>query len=104
NSADLWRAVAPAHLDAFHMMAKILQVQTKLAVCFGLHEVAELFEVTRLTVRREAHDFSFVTVMRKAEKLRGRGVQDSERVRILDLAQHLDRIPCSRAPHRRDEI
>ena len=70
----------------------------------GAHEVAKLFEVTRLSVRREAHDFSFVAVMRKAEKLRGCGVQDSQRVRIFDLAQHLDRILSSRAPHRRDEI
>ena len=85
-------------------MPEVFQVQTKLTVGFGAHQIAELFDVTGLAIRREAHDFPFVAVIREAEKLCGRRVQDSERVRILDLAQHLDRIPFSHAPHGRDKI
>jgi hypothetical protein len=86
------------------MMTKVVEVQTKLPVLFGANDVAKLVDEARLAVRREAHHFSFVAVMRKAEKLRRRGVDDAGRVRILDLAQHLDRVSFTNGPHRRDEI
>src|SRR5262245_16933315 len=85
-------------------MTKVVEIQTKLPVLFGANDFAKLVNESWLAVRCQAHDFSFVAVMRKTEKLRGCGVNDAGRVRILDLAQNVDRVSFTERPHRRDEI
>src|SRR5215218_4555145 len=85
-------------------MAKVVEVQTKPSVLFGANDLAKLVHESRLPVRRKTHHLSFVAVMRKTEKLCGSSVDNSGRVGILDLAQHLNRVPFTECPHRRDEI
>src|SRR5215213_6426777 len=85
-------------------MAEVVKVQTKLSVLFGANDLAKLIHETRLTVRSETHHLSFVAVMRKPEKLCRSSVDNSGRVGILDLAQHLKRVPFTLCPHGRDEV
>src|ERR1700752_677058 len=94
----------PGHLNAFRMMAEEIEIQTKLSVLFGANDFTNLVDKPGPAVWREPHDLSFVTVMREAEKLRRCGVDNSRRVRILDLAQHVDRVSLPLGPHRRDEV
>ena len=105
DSTDNRRTLVPGHLNPFGVMTKVIEVQSKLTVLFGADDFCETRSMKRgLTVRRKAHHLAFVAVVGKAEKLRRRGVDDAGRVRILHLAQYIDRVPFSRCPHRRDEI
>mgnify|MGYP003694491467 CR=1 FL=1 len=64
----------------------------------------KLIDETRLAIGRQSHHFALVAVMGKPEKL-GRGrVNNPERVRIFDLTQDLDRVPCSGRPHRGNKV
>src|SRR5829696_7938575 len=85
-------------------MTKVIEIQTELPVLFGTNDLAKLFDKPRLAVWRQAHDFPLVAVMREAEKLCRRGVNDAGRVRILNLAQNVNRVFLTERPHRRDEI
>src|SRR6185436_5532292 len=85
-------------------MPEVIQIQPKLSVFLGSNYVAKLFEVARRTVRRQPHYLAFVAVVRKAEELGRRGVNDAGRVRILDTAEHVYRVAVPRAPHGRNEI
>src|SRR5688572_27773777 len=76
DPADNRRALVPGHVNAFGMMAEVVQVKAKLAARLSPDDVAKLFDVTRLAIRRESHHLSFVAVMRKPEELRGGGVDD----------------------------
>src|SRR6266699_5366281 len=98
------RALVPRHLDTLRMVTKIMKLQTELTVFLGANDVAKLVHESRPAKRSQAHDFPFVAVVRKAEKLRRGGVDDAGRMRILDLPQHLDRVPFSTGPHRGNEI
>ena len=89
---------APRHLNAFRVMPEVIQIQSKLPALFRANDLAKLVDKARLAIRREAHHLSLIAVMRKPEKLRRRGVDDPGRVRILNLAQHLDRVPFANAP------
>src|SRR5688572_7375288 len=86
------------------MMAEVVEVQSKLPVLFRAHDLAKLVDKPRAAVRREAHDFYIVAVVRKAEKLRRRCVDDSDRMWIFDLSGYLDVVALPRGPHRRDEV
>ncbi len=96
--------MVPRHLDAFRVVPKVIEVQTKLAALFRANDMAKFVDESRLTVRRKPHHLAFIAVMRKAQKLRRGRVNDAGRMRILNLAQHLDRVPFPVRPHRRDEI
>src|ERR1043166_9334717 len=85
-------------------MTKVVELQTKLPAFFGANDLAKLIDKTRLAIWRETHHLAFIAIMRKAEKLRRRGVNDARRMRVFDLAQHLDRVAFTEPPHRRDEI
>src|SRR5262249_7734098 len=99
DSPDHGRTAVPGHLDTFGMMPEALEIQTKLSVVFGADDVTKLIDVAWLAVRRQAHHLAFVPVMRKAQKLRRGRIDDAGRVRVLDLAQNVDRLPCSLGPH-----
>src|SRR6266700_1995710 len=85
-------------------MQEVIQIQPELPSCLRAHDFSELINESRLTECRQAHDFSFIAVVREAEKLCRRGIKNSERVWILDLTQHLDRLPFADGPHGRDKI
>ena len=72
------------------MMPKIIKVEPKPAVRFGADDVAKLIDEAGLAVRRQAHDFTFITVVRESKKLCRRRINDSQRMRVSDLAQHSD--------------
>src|SRR5690349_20736367 len=80
DAANHRRAMVPHHLDAFRVMAKVIQVQTKLPALFGADDLAKLIDEPWPAVRRKAHHLALIAVMRKAEKLRRRGVDDAGRV------------------------
>src|ERR1044072_523522 len=83
DSTDDWRAIVPTHLHAVGMMTKEIKIETKLATAASPtpvsrpDDVAKLFHETRLTIGRESHDFPFIAVMRKSQKLRRRGIENS---------------------------
>src|SRR5436190_12330064 len=104
NSSNLRRAIIPGHIDAFRRVAKIIQIEPKLPFLFSPNDVAKLSDEPRAPERRQPHHLSFVSIMRKTEKLRCRRIDNPERVRIFNLAQNLDRVPNAFAPHRRNEI
>src|ERR1051326_5616965 len=104
DAADHRRTFIPRHLNSLGVMAKVIEVQTKLPVLFGANDLAKLVDESRPAVRREAHHLAFVAVMRKAEKLCCRRVDDAGRVWILNLAKDVDRVSLTQRPHRRDEI
>lgn len=86
------------------MMTKVIELQTKLPALLSANDFAKLVDKSRLSIRRESHHLAFIAVMRKSEKLRRRCVNDARRVRVLNLAQHLDRVPFTHGPHRRNEV
>src|ERR1051325_9196742 len=92
NAADHGRAFVPGHLHSLSMMAKVIEVETKLSVLFNANDVAKLANESRLAIRRESHHLAFVTVVWKAEELRRRRINDAGRVWVFNLAQHLDRV------------
>ena len=58
----------------------------------------------RLAVGRQAHHLVFVAVLREAEELRERGVEQAERVRELDAAADVDVVAAADAPHDAAEV
>src|SRR6266498_4531671 len=81
------RALVPGHVNPFSMMTKIFEIQAKAASIFRADDIAELFHKSRMAIRSEAHHFSLIAIMQKAEKLRCSGVQYACRVWILNLSQ-----------------
>src|SRR5262249_18457334 len=77
NSANHRRTLIPGHVDTFRYMPKIIQIQAEPVTALSANDVPKLFDESRLSMRREAHHFSFVAIMRKAEELRRGGVEDS---------------------------
>src|SRR6266404_5231170 len=104
DSSNLWRAFIPDHIDAFHGVAKIIEIKPKLTFLFSPNDVAKLSNEPRPPIRSQPHHLSFIAIMRKTEKLRRCRVDDPKRVRIFNLTQDFDRVPASDPPHRRNEI
>src|ERR1700730_1126407 len=69
-----------------------------------MQNIAELLKVTGPPIRSEPHDFAFVSVVWKSQKLRRRGIDDACRMRIFHGAQNLDTVPIPAAPHRAEEV
>src|SRR5262249_24481290 len=61
-------------------------------------------EIARRTVRRESHDLVLVAVMREAEILRERLVEDAERMRKRHAAADIDVAAAPQPPGRGGEI
>src|SRR5689334_18651438 len=55
DAANHGRALVPGHLDAFRVMTKVVEVQTKLPTLLGANDLAKLLDEARLPVRCEAH-------------------------------------------------
>ncbi len=60
------------------------------ATAFSATQLVHRLDVTRLAVRRKAHDLALVAVLRKAEPLRDGRVEDPERVREQDAVEHAE--------------
>src|SRR5687768_3591992 len=96
--------MVPGHLNSFVMVAEVVELQPKSSVFFSANDVAKLVDKTRPAVRREAHDLTFIAVMWKPEKLRGRGVDYAGGVWVFNMTQYVDRVSSAGRPHCRDEI
>src|SRR5436305_12300369 len=67
-------------------------------------EPPELVDVRTLAVRSEPHHLAFVAVVREAEPLRDRRVEEPERVREEHAAEHLELVTAAVREHRRREV
>src|ERR1700730_9144252 len=104
DAADYGRTLVPGHVHTFRVVAEAIEIQTKLSIFFVANDLAKLIDKTRLAVRGKPHHFAFIAIMREADELRSGSVDYARGMRILDLAQHFDRVPFSLRPHGRDEI
>src|SRR5688572_21223879 len=86
------------------MMSKVIEIQTKGPTFLGTNDVSKILNEAWLAIGSEPHHLSFIAIMWKSEELRGGRVKDAGRVRILNLAEHPDRVPFSLRPHRGNEI
>ena len=96
-------AAVPGHLDAFGVVDEVVEVEADL-VAFDADDVADLRGEARLAVGRQAHHLVFVAVLREAEELRERGVEQAQRMRELDAAAHVDVVAAADAPHHAAEV
>src|ERR1044071_5745078 len=85
-------------------MPEILQVESIRSARLEPDDAAHRIEMRRLSVRREAHDFVLVAVMRKAQILGQRLIEDAERMRKKDLAVDGKRWSGACAPRAAGEI
>ena len=83
----------PAGVPSFHwyatllaVMAEVAQVELEGAVVLELHDLPHRVDEARLAVGREPHHLVLVAVVREAEILRQRLVEDAERMREVDAA------------------
>src|SRR5262249_19422801 len=104
NPADYRRAFIPAHVYTFRVMPEKFEIQPELSFVFSANYLAKLIDESWHAVRRETHDLSFVSIVWEPQKLSGRCVQDPCRVRIFNLAKHVNRVVIACGPHRRDEV
>src|SRR5262249_14967259 len=96
-------AAGPSHLDAFRVMAEVVEVEADL-IAFDAHYVADLIDEAGLAVRAEAHHFVLVTVLGESEELRKGGVEQTERVWEADAAGDFHLVAASDAPHHAAEV
>src|SRR5688572_21597537 len=101
---DHWRATLPLVVDLAALVAKELHVELKAAVLLQQHDAPHLAEELRRAVRRKAHDFVFVAVVRKAEELSHRLIEDAKRMRKVDAAIDLHLATASGTPRSAREI
>src|ERR1700733_3816678 len=62
---------------------EVTRIQLK-AVVFGLNNLRNLIPVRIFPIRREAHDFAFVTVLVVANEFANHGVNTTQRMRKKD--------------------
>src|SRR5450830_1642086 len=63
-----------------------------------IHDLPHLAYEARLAIGRKAHHLVFVAVARKAEILRQRLIEDTERMRKIDLVLGLDAAAAADTP------
>jgi hypothetical protein len=88
-------------------MGEVVEVEPALNVVthdLGSNDLAYSIREARLPVGGEAHHFVLVAVLRKAEELRERGIEDAEGVRKQDGALDLDLVALADAPHDAAEV
>ena len=87
-------AAVPLVVDLLAVMAEVVEVELEGPVVAQPHDLAHRVEVARLAVGREAHHLVLVAVVREAQVLRERLVEDAERVREVDaLRRRRSRVP-----------
>ena len=71
------------------MVREVIQAQAEtISAVIRLHDLAELFQELRLSIRRQAHHFVFVAKFPEAHVLRERRVVHAQRMRKRDRAVH----------------
>src|SRR6266849_3033049 len=88
QSSDDRFASIPGHLHAAAVMREVIEVEADL-VRIDAHDVAELREEPRLSIRGEAHHFVFVAVLSKAQELGKGGIKQAEGVRVRHRAANV---------------
>src|SRR5215475_6901317 len=88
------------------MMNEIVQpqIEARLSVLPEQHDLAEFVLELRLAVRSEPHHLVLVAVFPKAQVLRDRRVEETERVREGDRSGNRQFLVTAYAPHRAGEI
>src|SRR5262245_9122962 len=86
------------------MMSEILQIEREAALVLEREDVAHVAEEARPSVWRQPHDFVFVAIVRKAEKLRDRLIEDAERVGEVDPFGDPYVVAASNAPGGAGEV
>src|SRR5260370_20526698 len=97
----------PGHFRACAMVRKVIQPQPEsvsVRTRIKAHDVAESFELFRLPVRGEPHDFVLVAKFQKAKILRHGRVKKPERMRKGHRSADEHAMALARAPHGAGEI
>jgi hypothetical protein len=102
--ADDRRALVPLHQHLLGPVPEVLQRQRKAAARRERHEAREAIGVTGGAVRRQPHDLVLVAVVREAQVLRERQVEQAERVREEHAVTHVERRAPSVPDRRADEV
>src|ERR1700730_16222454 len=84
------RAILPGVRNVIGVVTKIFEVQPESSIGSNPNDLAQLFEESRLAIRRQAHHFVFVSVMRETDELGERGIKNAERVRKINAIVDLD--------------
>src|SRR5262245_22793522 len=79
-------------------MAKISEIELIGPIGLESHDLAHSIHEFRLAVGCETHDLVFVNVMREAEILRQRLIQDAQRVWTVDPSIHRQSRPLAGTP------
>src|SRR4029077_11138181 len=80
------------------------EIEREPPIALQVDERLDLADVTRLAVRGKAHDLELVAVLREAEILRDREIQQAERVRKEHATIDLQCGSADTSPRRADEI
>ena len=100
--AELRRAVGPLIGDLLLVMAEIRRGRARSVPSgFKPHDLAHGVHGGRLAVGSKPHHLVLVAVVRKAEILRQRLIEDAERMRKIDAAVDRDLRAAARRPRRR---
>jgi hypothetical protein len=84
-------------------MNEVVEVEADL-IAFDAHDVADQSGKARFAVRRQTHHLVFVAVLREAEQLRERRVEQAKRMREADAAADVDPTSPPHAPHDAAEV
>jgi len=79
------------------MVAKIGQIEFKPTVWLQIHQLAHGIHVVWCTIGCQAHDLILAGIHFEAQVVGERGVEEPERMRKMNLAQHLERIAVTDA-------
>src|SRR5271157_2637358 len=106
ESADGGLATFPRHLGARAVMEEVVasQLEVHPTAVGRNHDPPELVQKFRLAVGGKSHHFVFVPVLREAQVLRERGIENSQRMRKRDRAHRLDLATAPHTPHRAGEV
>ena len=85
-------------------VAEIAQIEGEAAVVLEPDDLLHLLDVARLAIGREAHHLVLVAVVREADELRHRLVEDAQRMREVDAAVDRDLAALAQTPGRRGKI
>ena len=98
--AELRRSVRPLIGHVFAMMAEEFQIELEAAVWKQAHNLPHGVQKRGAAVRRKSHHLVLVAIMRKAEILRERLIEDAERMREIYSAVGRDFAAICRTPSR----
>ena len=96
--AEFGRTVRPLIRHIAPVMAEIVEIELERAIGHQTNDLAHGVQIDRPAIGREAHHLVFVAVVRKAEILGQRLIEDAERMREVHAAVDRERAPSPHAP------